>query len=154
MKISLIAVGKLKRGPERELVSDYIKRAARLGPSLGIREVKEIEIDAGGSQEQECERILAKLPDGARVILLDETGKARTSTAFSEHLATLRDQGCSDLAFIIGGADGFTAAMKDAHKDKLSFGQLTWPHKLVRALAAEQLYRALSLMAGTPYHRE
>lgn len=154
MKIHLIAVSRIKRGPERELVDDYIDRAAKMGAGLGVREVKEIEVEAGGSQAQECERLQAKIPDGAHVILFDETGKDVGSIEFSSSLEKRKDQGCPAVVFLIGGADGYTEEMKDAYPDKIRMGRLTWPHKLVRVLAAEQIYRALSLMAGTPYHRE
>ena len=154
MKISLITVGRMKRGPERELVDDYIVRAKKLGTSLGVRDVSEIEVEAGHTQDQECERLLAKIPAGAEVFLFDERGKDWISTEFSAHLEKLKDNGCPDLCFLIGGADGFTKDVKRQYQNKIRLGSLTWPHKLVRVLAAEQIYRALSLMAGTPYHRE
>jgi 23S rRNA (pseudouridine1915-N3)-methyltransferase len=154
MKISLIAVAKIKRGPERELISDYIGRAGKLGGALGVRDVSEIEVEAGQTREQECERLKGKIPDGARVFLFDETGRDWTSVAFSKELEARKDQGCPHMVFLIGGADGYTDEMKQAFPDKIRLGSLTWPHKLVRVLAAEQIYRALSLMAGTPYHRE
>ncbi|MAP93458.1 MAG: 23S rRNA (pseudouridine(1915)-N(3))-methyltransferase RlmH [Ponticaulis sp.] len=154
MKITLITVGRIKRGPEREMIDDYLARAKVLGRQLGVRDVLEIEVEAGGRQADEADALLAKLPDGAQVMLLDERGKDWTSIAFSQHLEKLKDQGCQDLVFMIGGADGFTDAIKNAHHQKIRLGSLTWPHKLVRVLASEQIYRALSLMAGTPYHRE
>lgn len=154
MKISLIAVAKIKRGPERDLIDDYIGRAKKMGGALGIRDVSEIEVEAGQTQEQECERLKSKIPDGARVFLFDETGSDWTSIAFSKELEIRKDQGCPHMAFLIGGADGYTDEMKDTYSDKIRLGSLTWPHKLVRVLASEQIYRALSLMAGTPYHRE
>ena len=154
MKLTLLAIGKMKRGPEREMVDDYLVRAKKMAGPLGIREVIEIELDAGGLQAQEGEALTSKIPSGAHVILLDETGKDFTSIEFSRDLETKKDQGCPHVVFIIGGADGFTSEMKAAHGHKIRFGRVTWPHKLVRVLAAEQIYRALSLMAGTPYHRE
>ena len=154
MKLSLIGVGKIKRGPERTLVDDYMGRASKLGPSLGVRQVTEIEVDAGHSQEQECDRLVSKIPDGSQVYLFDESGRDWTSIAFSKELENRKDQGCPHAVFLIGGADGYTDAMKQVYPDKIRLGSLTWPHKLVRVLAAEQIYRALSLMAGTPYHRE
>ena len=154
MKITLIAVGRMKKGPERELVDDYVNRAKVLGRQLGVRDVLEIEVDGGGRQDAEGEALLAKIPDGAHVMLFDERGKDWTSIDFSDRLNTLKDQGTPNLVFLIGGADGFTNRIKSDYADKIRLGSLTWPHKLVRVLAAEQIYRALSLMAGTPYHRE
>ncbi len=154
MKISLIAVGRIRRGPERELIDDYMTRAKKLGGQLGVRDVSEIEVEAGGLQAAEADALSAKIPGGAEVILFDETGKDLSSLKFSADLEKLKDQGCPHLVFIIGGADGFTDEMKSTLARKIRLGSLTWPHKLVRVLAAEQIYRALSLMAGTPYHRE
>lgn len=154
MKIHLIAVARMKRGPERDLVDDYLKRAEKLGKPLGIRKVTEVELEAGGIQAAECEALQAKIPDGAHVILFDETGKDYTSLGFSKLVENRKDQSTSDLVFLIGGADGFTDDMKARYPDKIRLGSLTWPHKLVRVLASEQIYRAISLIAGTPYHRE
>lgn len=154
MKITLIAVGRMKKGPERELVDDYVNRAKVLGRQLGVRDVLEIEVDGGGRQDAEGEALLAKIPDGGHVMLFDERGKDWASIDFSDRLNTLKDQGTPNLVFLIGGADGFTDTIKSDYADKIRLGSLTWPHKLVRVLAAEQIYRALSLMAGTPYHRE
>lgn len=154
MKITLLAVGRIKRGPERELIDDYLKRARKLGGGLGVRAVQEIEVEAGGQQTAEADALLAKIPDGAHVILFDETGKDHTSISFSASMEKLKDQGCPHLVFMIGGADGYTDEMKSRFPEKICLGSLTWPHKLVRVLASEQIYRALSLMAGTPYHRE
>lgn len=154
MKLHIIAVSRVKRGPERELIDDYLKRARQMGKALGVRDVSEIEVEAGGGQAAECERLKAKIPDGAHVVLFDETGKDMSSVEFSRDMETRKDQGCPAMVFLIGGADGYTDEMKAEYSAKLRFGKLTWPHKLVRVLAAEQIYRALSLMAGTPYHRE
>ena len=154
MKLSLIGVGKLKRDPERELVDDYFKRAGKLARGLGIRDVREIEVDAGPDAFAEADRILARMPDGARIFLLDETGENMSSREIADMVGRLRDQGTDALCFVIGGADGFTDALKARTSDKLSFGRQTWPHKMVRVMAAEQIYRALSLLAGTPYHRD
>ncbi|MAK61657.1 MAG: 23S rRNA (pseudouridine(1915)-N(3))-methyltransferase RlmH [Ponticaulis sp.] len=154
MRITLLTIGKIKKGPERDLVDDYLSRARKLGRQLGVRDVQEVELEAGGRQADECAALLEKIPAGATILLLDERGQNWTSTAFSDHLEKLKDQGCPDLVFMIGGADGFTDEVKTQYRDKICFGSMTWPHKLVRVLAAEQIYRALSLMAGTPYHRE
>ena len=142
----------MKSGPERELVDDYVSRAARTGRSLGVRSVTEIEVDAGGGKAKEAERLLAKAGD-ARIVRLDERGKTLKSLEFSTKLANWRDAG-EDVAFVIGGADGHDPALSSKAPDAISFGVQTWPHKLVRVMIAEQIYRALSIEANTPYHRE
>jgi len=152
MHIKIISVGRIKDGPERDMVDDYIERAAKTGRGLGIRSVKEIEVEAGGGKAKESERILAKVGP-SRMILLDERGQTLKSTAFSKQIAQWRDNG-EDIALCIGGADGHDPALIQKAANKISFGVQTWPHKLVRVLIAEQVYRALSIEAGTPYHRE
>jgi 23S rRNA (pseudouridine1915-N3)-methyltransferase len=152
VSIRILCVGRLKDGPERDLVDDYIARAKKLGRQLGWRDVAEIEVEAGGGRDKEGERLLAK-QDGARLIRLDERGEALTSQAFSRKLATWRDNGES-VAFLIGGADGHGANLATQAPQAIAFGVQTWPHKMVRVMLAEQIYRALSIEAGTPYHRE
>ncbi|MCL4152482.1 UNVERIFIED_CONTAM: hypothetical protein GTU68_004712 [Idotea baltica] len=93
------------------------------------------------------------LPIGAAVIALDERGKVKTSPDFADDLARYRDDGRSDLAFIIGGADGIDPQLRARCDASLSFGKMVWPHMLVRAMLTEQLYRAASILAGAPYHR-
>ncbi len=152
MRIRLVCVGRLKDGPERALVDDYLARARRTGSSLGWREITEIEVASGGGMEREADRLLEKLGDSI-VIRLDETGKASTSERLAADLARWRDDG-REVAFVIGGADGTADTIaKRAHRT-LNFGTLTWPHMLVRVMLAEQIYRALSIEAGAPYHRE
>lgn len=142
----------MKSGPERALVDDYVARAAKLGRGLGVRSVQEIEVEAGGGAQKEAERLLSKAGD-AHIIRLDEDGRSQTSRALASDLAQRRDAG-ENLAFLIGGADGFDKALKSKTPHALSFGAQTWPHKLVRVLIAEQIYRALSIDAGAPYHRD
>lgn len=153
MKISLIAVGSMKSGPERDLFDDYASRFRRSGLSLGFREFREIELDSGGGLEKEGERILARLPKGAFAYRLDEHGKSLGSVAFATQLARLRDDGTPDLVFLIGGAEGYSREVRKAVPQTLAFGIQTWPHRLVRAMLAEQLYRAASILSGGPYHK-
>jgi 23S rRNA (pseudouridine1915-N3)-methyltransferase len=101
---------------------------------------------------EEAERLNASIPKGARIIALDEQGRAMTSEDFARHLAKLRDDG-SDLAFVIGGPDGLAASFRNAAHERLGFSAQTWPHMLVRAMLAEQLYRACAILSGHPYHR-
>lgn len=141
----------MKDGPERELVDDYLARAQKSGKSLGYRAVEEIEIPSS-SKDDEGTRLLAK--HTGILIRLDERGEAWTSQDLSKRLARWRDAGEDAVSFVIGGADGTSPAVAAAARHTISFGVQTWPHRLVRVLIAEQVYRALSIEAGSPYHRE
>lgn len=152
MRIRILCVGRLKDGPERELVDDYLLRAQKSGKSLGYRAVEEVEIPAS-SKEDEGARLLAKHGGGV-LIRLDERGEAWPSQDMSKRLARWRDSGEDAVSFVIGGADGTSPAIAAAARHTISFGVQTWPHRLVRVMIAEQVYRALSIEAGSPYHRE
>lgn len=141
----------MKDGPERELVDDYLARAQKSGKQLGYRAVEEIEIPSS-SKDDEGTRLLAK--HSGILIRLDERGEAWTSQDLSKRLARWRDAGEDAVSFVIGGADGTSPAVAAAARHTISFGVQTWPHRLVRVLIAEQVYRALSIEAGSPYHRE
>lgn len=163
MRLHLICVGRLKAGPERELAGHYVARAAGAGRSLGVSSVEMRDIDesrARRPQDRKKEEakairgLLASLP-GASVgfIACDETGENLTSTAFASRLDRLREQGMGSLAVIIGGPDGLDPDLCAEAAFVLAFGAMTWPHQLARIMAAEQIYRALTLLAGHPYHR-
>jgi 23S rRNA (pseudouridine1915-N3)-methyltransferase len=152
MRIRILCVGRLKDGPERELVDDYLARAQKTGKPLGYRGVEEIEV-ASGPTADEGERLLLKHARGV-LIRLDERGEPWTSIDLSRKLARWRDGGEEAADFVIGGADGTSAAVAKAARHAISFGPQTWPHRLVRVMLAEQVYRALSIEAGSPYHRE
>ena len=107
-----------------------------------------------GDVEREGDLLLAASPPGGVRVLLDERGEAWPSRALASRIATWRDQGRPALTFLIGGADGTSAAVKAAADARLAFGPQTWPHRLVRAMAAEQLYRAVTILCGSPYHRD
>ena len=153
MRLTFLVVGKMKSGPERELADEYIKRARPVARGLGFRGIEEVEVASGGGLDAEAERLLEKIPAGARVLRLDEFGPAMGSTDFAGKLATWRDQGTPDLVFLIGGAEGYGDAVRKSAPDTLAFGPQTWPHRFVRAMLAEQVYRAMSILAGTPYHK-
>ncbi len=153
MRITILTVGRLKSGPEFDLCEDYIDRFRKAGRQLGYRNAELIDVDSGGGLNTEADRLLAKLPAGAVAIRLDEFGKEYRSTEFSDYLARLRDQGTPDLYFLIGGAEGYGDAVKAAVPQTMAFGKQTWPHRLVKAMLAEQLYRAASVEAGLPYHK-
>lgn len=153
MHLRMLCVGRLKASPERELVDDYLLRARKLGTGLGWRSVEEVEVTSGGGVDKECERMLEKCTDGAVLIRLDERGKPWRSSDFSQRLSSWRDGG-QGVDFIIGGADGLSDRVAARANHSFAFGPQTWPHKMVRVMLAEQIYRALSIEAGTPYHRE
>lgn len=160
MKIKLIVFGRLKPGPEADLIKDYQRRFDGAAPGLGFGklEIRELElkkrIDGPQRKELEGALILDEIPKGAFVIALDERGKSESSKKFADLLATKRDEGVRDLVFLIGGADGLSGEVRARADRLLSFGSLTWPHMLVRVMASEQLYRALSILSRHPYHRE
>ncbi len=160
MKIKLIAIGRMKPGPEADLVKDYRRRFDGLATALGFGklEVRELElkkrVDGAERKRLEGELVQAEIPQGAFVIALDERGKTETSKSFARLLAARRDEGLRDCILVIGGADGLSDALRGRADRLLSFSPLTWPHMLVRVMAAEQLYRALSILARHPYHRE
>lgn len=151
MRLLIAAVGKAKAGPEQELFRQYCRR---LTPPPTLREVEEKRPLAGPQlKAREAELLLAAIPDGAKVVALDERGRDMGSVDFAARLRDWRDGGAQDVAFLIGGADGHGDAVRERADLLLSFGRMTWPHMLVRALLAEQLWRAHSILAGHPYHR-
>lgn len=154
MIVHILAIGQVRRGPERELIDDYVDRYRKTGRSLGLRDLVEAELPSAPTPEEEAAALLARCPPGAVICAMDERGKARTSRDFSSWLAHLRDAGMRDLCFLIGGASGHGAAVREAAREVLALGPQTWPHKLARVMLAEQLYRAASLMAGSPYHKD
>ena len=156
MRISLLAVGRLApRAPEAQLTADYLARATATGRSLGLgpAELQELEARKAG-KAAEAEALLAALEPGARLVACDEHGEGWTSRGLAERLGRWRDDGVRRLAFVIGGADGLDAALLSRADARLAFGALTWPHALARAMLAEQVYRAATLLAGSPYHRD
>ena len=150
MRTILLAVGRLRQGPERALLEAYAGR---------IRQFEVIEVEerrklpSADRRQREGERLLAALPSGSRVVALDEGGVNIGSEAFAEHLRGWRDGGAGAVAFLIGGADGHDAAVLDRADLRLAFGRMTWPHMMVRGMLAEQVYRAQQILAGHPYHR-
>lgn len=158
MRLAIITVGRLKDGPERDLCERYRERSHGLGRSLGLTgpDVTELpESRARRSEERkrdEAAAILSKLSPGL-LIALDERGRSLTSDAFAGRIAAARDAGTGTASLVIGGADGLDETIRDRADLTLAFGALTLPHQLVRVLALEQLYRAMTIIAGHPYHR-
>ena len=154
MKLAIAAIGKPGRGPEAALADDYARRATLAGRPLGLGPLELLDLEPRKSgKAPEAELILAAA-EGAHLIACDERGKTYSSRAFADHIATLRDRGERKLVFVIGGADGLDRSVLDAAQSTLAFGPQTWPHALARAMLAEQLYRAVTILAGSPYHRD
>lgn len=156
MRAEIRAVGRLKAGPERALVDDYLARATATGRSSGLGPFTDHEIDPRRLKDKAAETaaLLDGLEPGTLLIALDETGKTISSMDFADRLARARDDGVRSAVFLIGGADGHERALLPPGVQLISYGTATWPHKLVRVMLAEQLYRAASLIVGAPYHRE
>lgn len=155
MRVHICAVGRLRAGPERAILDDYLGRFDRTGRGLGMTlgQVSEVEDRKGGGMAAEAALLARAIPDGAVVAALDERGRAMTSPEFAELLAQRRDDGAGDMAFLIGGADGIDPDLRATADVSISLGKMVWPHMLVRVMLAEQLYRAATILAGTPYHR-
>lgn len=152
MRVTIIAVGRERPGPASQLFEVYRTRCP-----WPIRLI-DVAPRATGPVErrvaEEGERVLRAIPQGAAVIALDEQGALLSSEEFAARIAAWRDEGRGELAFLIGGPDGLAPAARDRADLALAFGRMTWPHLLVRVMLAEQLYRAASILAGHPYHRE
>lgn len=155
MRVRICAVGRLRGGPEADLIQDYLNRFKKTARGLGWGDAEVIEIEdrKGGGKTAEAVLLKKAIPASAVVICLDERGKTLTSPAFADRLRGWADQGRSDLAVLIGGADGLGSDLVDRADLVLSFGRMVWPHMLARVMLAEQLYRAATILTGGPYHR-
>lgn len=151
----LCAVGRLRSGPERELIADYTQRFDRTGRALSLGPLTEHEVEdkKNAGMAAEAELLARAVPSGAVLVTLDERGKLMASPEFATQLARWRDAGRQDVAFVIGGADGIDPSLRARADFSISFGQMVWPHMLVRVMLAEQLYRAANILSGGPYHR-
>ena len=155
MRLRILSIGRLRKGPEKDLIEDYIARFNRSGRPLGLGPVELIELEdkKSGGKGAEAALLLKAIGQSATVIALDERGTLQSSPDFAAHLARIRDAAPSELVFVIGGADGLDPAVLQRAQSHLSFGKMVWPHMLVRVMLTEQLYRAASILAGGPYHR-
>jgi 23S rRNA (pseudouridine1915-N3)-methyltransferase len=159
VRISLFAVGRLKNGPEKELAERYFDRFAKAGPAIGLELAKINEItesrasNAETRKREEATHLDKMLGEGAVLMLLDERGKALDSPGFADLIGGIRDQGKRDLIVAIGGPDGLDPALAERASHMICFGKMTWPHQMVRVMIAEQLYRAVTILSGHPYHR-
>ncbi len=155
MRLHICAVGRLRAGPERTLIDDYLTRFDRTGRALGLgpATLHEVEDKKGGGMRAEADLLRRAVPNGARLAVMDERGKTPNSPGFADILAGWRDTGVQDAAFVIGGADGIDPDLRAQADMAISFGAMVWPHMLARVMLAEQIYRAASILAGSPYHR-
>jgi 23S rRNA (pseudouridine1915-N3)-methyltransferase len=160
VRLILLCVGRSKAGAERELSLRYIERANAAGRAIGFSGVELRELDESRARRpqdrkfDEAKAILAALTSGAELVAFDEGGKLLGSRDFSAHLGKRRDAGAPALALVIGGPDGLGPELRDKASLILSFGPMTFPHQLVRIMAAEQIYRAVTILSGHPYHRD
>lgn len=146
--VSLVAVGRARGRPEAMLVDGYLAQVPWPARVVEVRESAQPD-----RKRREGTALLAALPDGATVVALDGGGRTVSSLDFARRIARWRDGGVREVCFVIGGADGLDDAVLARADERLSLGAMTWPHLLVRAMLAEQLWRAASLLAGHPYHR-
>lgn len=158
MRITLAAIGRMKSGPERELVARYLDRARASGKPLALTHFDSVELpesragSASARKVEEAKGLKSALPAGI-VVALDERGKGLNSEDFSALLQRWRDEGRPAASFVIGGADGLEPEFTRSCDLVLSFSPMVWPHQLVRIMLAEQLYRATTILSGHPYHR-
>ena len=159
MRIVIAAVGRLKQGPERELAERYRKRATDAGRSVGLAAFDVIEIKESRADNverrmlEESIAIANVIPERAVTVILDERGDSVSSASFAGHLQGWRAQGRPAVVFMIGGADGLAPSLRERANLAIAFGTATWPHQLVRIMLLEQLYRAVTMLSGHPYHR-
>src|SRR4030088_1066867 len=159
MRLVVIAIGRLKQGPERELVERYAERFDDIGRKLGFRGVEIHEIpesrarDAATRITEEAAAISAAIPEKSVLVALDERGENIDSAGFARHLGRWRDQSVANNVFMIGGADGLSPDLRRKSRLSMAFGSATWPHQMARVMLLEQVYRAATIFAGHPYHR-
>lgn len=158
MRLTVSAIGRLKPGPEHDLVERYLARARPLaraagfaGPDVAEFEARRSDPKRRADDEAAAHRRLVE--DGGRLVLLDERGDSTPTSNLAARLAAWRDAGERACVFAIGGADGHAPALRAQADRVLSFGAAVWPHMLVRAMLTEQIYRALTILSGHPYHR-
>ena len=159
MRLTIAAVGRSRESPEQTLCDLYCERASAIAPKLGVSKLDLVVVDTSRAatpdvrMKEEAEKLAAKLPAGAYRIALDESGRTMSSEAFAKRLRQLADSGARDLVFLIGGPDGLASSLRDSVEERLAFGPQTWPHLLVRAMLAEQIYRSFAILSAHPYHR-
>ncbi|MEM7289275.1 MAG: 23S rRNA (pseudouridine(1915)-N(3))-methyltransferase RlmH [Pseudomonadota bacterium] len=160
MRLQILAVGKMKAGPDNELYARYADRIKKSGKVLGLNGPDLVEIsesrksNAQLRKAEEASSLGDRIFSGATIVLLDERGGDLSSGQFAEFLSSQQDKGSPALAFVIGGPDGHGQEIANRANKKIRLGAMTWPHQLARVMLAEQLYRAITILSGHPYHRE
>jgi len=154
MRLTLAAIGRPGRGPEAQLAEDYARRATLAGRPLGLGPLELLDLEPRKPGAAAEGALLLEAAEGAYLVACDERGKAWRSRDFADWIGALRDQGERRVVFTIGGTDGHDPQVRAAARAILAFGPQTWPHALARAMLAEQLYRAVTILAGSPYHRD
>lgn len=159
MRLVVAAIGRLKPGPERDLAGRYRERAAVIGRSIGLQSVDVLEVEesrarrAADRLNEEAAALERAIPEIAAIVALDAHGEALSSRDLAVRLGRWRDQGIPATTFLIGGADGLAQSLRHRAGLSLAFGAATWPHQLVRIMLLEQIYRAMTILSGHPYHR-
>lgn len=159
MRLHVAAIGKLKSGPEKMLAHDYASRIEVMGRKAGLNSLKISDFSESPAQNanqrmaEEAQILWGVLPQSTYVIALDERGPSHSSEAFAARIGKLASQGTTDLAFLIGGADGHAPETRKKANELMSFGAMTWPHRLVRIMLLEQIYRSVTILINHPYHR-
>ncbi len=159
MRLLIAAVGRLKNGPERILCERYIERANAAGRAVGLAPVEVREIAESAKRlakdrmAEEAKQLLALAPQRSRLVALDGRGRSLASEAFAAKLAAFRSENAPVTVFFIGGADGLGEEIRKKAELVVAFGTATFPHQLARILLAEQVYRAVTILSGHPYHR-
>jgi 23S rRNA (pseudouridine1915-N3)-methyltransferase len=159
VKITVAAIGRMKSGPEADLLDTYVSRARQQGRAAGIMAItvsdhaESRKSSASSRQAEEAVILLEAIPAGSCIVVLDERGDAISSEQFAALIGRELAAGTTDLVFCIGGPDGHGDAMRTVARHTISLGRMTWPHKLARALLAEQIYRAVTILVNHPYHR-
>jgi 23S rRNA (pseudouridine1915-N3)-methyltransferase len=154
VRVTILAVGRLRAGPERELLDDFLQRFDRTGRPLGLGPASVVEVEGkpGAGKAAEGALLLSRVPPGSWLCALDERGEPMDSPSFARLLDRWKLER-REAVFVLGGADGLDAAVTGRADLLLSFGRMVWPHMLARAMLGEQLYRAATILAGGPYHR-
>jgi 23S rRNA (pseudouridine1915-N3)-methyltransferase len=159
MKVTILAIGRMKAGPEKDLCDDYLLRARSMGRTCGMTALDVRDFPESGSEDAdrrrdaEAKALAGALGPRSFRIILDETGRALKSADFAVLLRRKIEAGAGEIAFLIGGPDGHAKATRDSADFIMSLGPMTWPHRLVRVMLAEQIYRAVTIMVNHPYHR-
>lgn len=160
MHIHIATIGRLKKGPEQELVARYADRIKKSGKAIGLTELNSVEISESRAdtnqlrKREEAQNLLSRLPDGAVLVAFDERGNRPSSREFAKFMGDRIDGGAAHIAFVVGGPDGLCDTLRDRADSVVAFGSLTMPHQLVRVLVLEQIYRSITILTGHPYHRD